>query len=453
MNRAFISLYLIIVSSVIVIGWATERVWRAYNDSHSSASLAIGEHADLPADRKDLISSIFFSFNNRPIDVIQKKIAELSEQLELDLGVHLLDDFTEGEFKDALRKQETIKINRNETELVYYTLAADKAWVLSLTEQKKQRDDVWVQRIFLISFYLLIAIAIYFWVLPLTRDLKRLQDRAERVGRDGLVEKLDLKPSSSVYSLAKSFNRMTARIRELLASQKEMTHAISHELRTPLARMKFTLASIETKSGDSSAWRDIDTNIKELEALISQFLNYASYEAKQAQIEYKEGELVPMLERIVRHGHYSVTVDVDNNLRSEIVRCDWDMIEHCIKNLLENASRYAKNAILVELTETDDSYFIKVHDDGQGVPEEDRERIFDAFYRSSNNSKQNVEKQYVREKRQAEVEGKVARPDKGFGLGLALVKRIIRWHHGSIEVQHSCMGGACFVLSWNKRAK
>jgi signal transduction histidine kinase len=105
-------------------------------------------------------------------------------------------------------------------------------------------------------------------------------------------------------------------------------------------------------------------------------------------------------------------------------------METVLRNLLYNATRYARRQIRVTFfIRPDGVYDLRVEDDGPGIPEADRERIFDSFVQLESPGGQK----------------------KGYGLGLAIVKRIVEWHGGKVSVTRSMLGGAGLVVTWGPK--
>jgi two-component system sensor histidine kinase RstB len=119
-----------------------------------------------------------------------------------------------------------------------------------------------------------------------------------------------------------------------------------------------------------------------------------------------------------------VVCDVQSDAHQ--VNCDVHLIEAVLKNLLYNASRYARRSIRVTFSAREGLNQLLVDDDGPGIPEQDRKRAFESF----------VQLDRSRNKK------------TGFGLGLAIVKRAIEWHGGSVSISESPQGGARFSATW-----
>ena len=113
------------------------------------------------------------------------------------------------------------------------------------------------------------------------------------------------------------------------------------------------------------------------------------------------------------------------------VVCDVHLIETVLRNLLYNAIRYANRQIRVSFAVVEQQrYLLSVEDDGPGIPEADRERVFGSFVQL----------------------GRSAGEKTGFGLGLAIVQRIVEWHGGTARAEQSPLGGARFVIEWRARS-
>jgi signal transduction histidine kinase len=193
--------------------------------------------------------------------------------------------------------------------------------------------------------------------------------------------------------------------------------------------MKFNVAALEDALGENDKRLiQFRENISEMEKLISDFLNYASFEEGRRNIQFEPGELAPMIERIAKNLGIDAMMEIIDDDSDQEVWCEWYLMEHCVRMILENAKRYAETKIRVELCRFDRAYELSVEDDGPGVPQEERESIFNAFVKSS----------------------ETAPHDVGFGLGLALVYRMMSWHSGTVRCSASALGGAKFTIRWEK---
>jgi two-component system OmpR family sensor kinase len=441
MNRAFISLYFFIVASVILMGWGLNQFWESVApEQEPSAEI----HALFELIAQDLLQQ-------QPLDENQivSTARQLSNQLQIDLEILALDDLAQSAAMQELHAGKILAANSNQYIIWYKRLAqTDQVMILKIAQADDQESPLY--NVLLIGFYLAIALVIYLWVWPLSRDSKKLEVQTRMLGKDGVPETLKISPTSTLYPLAQAFNHMAQRLRELIASHREMTNAVSHELRTPLARMKFAMAMVEENSLDEKSrrqLRSLEQDIAEMEALISALLNYAGFEQKSQQLKQTSGYMRDLLDELKirfsrRHlpdqAHVQLEIyDLTGN--TEFI-CEWKLMETVLQNFINNAGRYAKSRIRIELMQTPMEYIIAIEDDGPGIPAEKRERVFDSFVRL-----------YHEDNNDSNPGGSAT---GGFGLGLAIVKRIMQWHNGRAEfVEPEILPGARAQVRWPKATK
>jgi signal transduction histidine kinase len=280
-----------------------------------------------------------------------------------------------------------------------------------------------------------VALATYPIIRKLTRRLELLQNGVEKWGEGDLSIRVPEAGQDEVAFLAGRFNHAAERIEtlvksheSLLASQKSLLANASHELRSPLTRIRMGLELMGAPS--SPAFKnEISRNIAELDQLIEEILLASRLDAREADLGTVESvDLIGLAaEECARVG-----AELDVQLAPEAqadssalpVQGVTKLLRRAVRNLLENARRYAAGDITVTLGKTQDQAVIRVCDRGPGVPPELRERIFEPFYR---------------------LPGATER-DGGVGLGLALVKSIAIRHGGSVSCENRPDGGACFVV-------
>ncbi|MCF9009801.1 ATP-binding protein, partial [Pseudomonas carnis] len=239
---------------------------------------------------------------------------------------------------------------------------------------------------------------------------------------------------STVRSLAGHFNQMAERIEGLIANQRELTNAVSHELRTPIARLSFELDQLRQQSDPRQSRaliNDMYADLGELEEMVSELLTYASLEPGATQVTREQIEAHSWLDSVI--GSVALEAEAEG-VQLSLRTCEVDVIQieprfmaRAVINLLRNAIRYADRRVEVSLVKFGSGYEVRVNDDGPGVPLEGRTKIFEPFLR---------------------LDASRDRRTGGFGLGLALVKRVSQWHGGQVEVQDSEWGGASFRMTW-----
>lgn len=281
---------------------------------------------------------------------------------------------------------------------------------------------------------LCLAIVLYFWVRPHWRDLEHIRLAAQRFGDNDLGSRILLPRRSSVRELAGHFNQMAERIEHLIANQRELTNAVSHELRTPIARLSFELDQLKQEADPRQSRAligDMYADLGELEDMVSELLTYASLERGATQVTRENIEAHSWLDSVI--GSVALEAEAEG-VQLSLGTCEVDFIQieprfmaRAVINLLRNAIRYAEHRVEVSLVKFGSGYEVRVCDDGPGVPEDGREKIFQPFMR---------------------LDASRDRRTGGFGLGLALVQRVSPWHGGQVQVLDSQWGGASFRMTW-----
>lgn len=423
MNRAFISLYLFIVVSVVLVGWGLDKFWERLAPAQETS-----------VEMQDLMQLLEDQWQQRQPGDENAWLAHQQALMQQRISLLSLDEIAGSQAGEQLLAGELISTGNSEGGISWYHRLGDSQQILVINTPAPDAAASAIYSGLLVVFYLAIALVIFFWVWPLSRDLARLENHTRNIGRDGAPDPVAISPGSTVFSLASAFNKMALRIRELISSHKEMTYAVSHELRTPLARMKFALAMCEDQPSvqhQQKTLASLRQDIAEMEGLITSLLLYAGFEQSSGTLDARPGHMREMLDqlltRIRREKPDGLEIDIVDKTAGAAFVCEWKLMETALQNLLQNARRYAKARVQIQLWLTETHYCVAVEDDGPGIAVEDRERIFESFVRL-----------YSEGSAQA----------SGFGLGLAIVKRILRWHGGEARAEQAELGGARMVLSW-----
>lgn len=425
MARHFLQLYLLIVLTLAAVSWGQDKLWEIYSrqrdtpDSQSATLAVVGEQlrAVAPEERRQFVSTL---------------AAKSGVDLEL------------FEMQDIAGADTLGRLSRGE---IAYMRAASQEWLLKrlpedgrvlafryagTTESRGPLD--WTLAFI---FYATIALVIMAWLWPLTRDLRQLERSTTTFGNRRWSFDARIGTRSPIYPLAEAFRRMAARIDSLVGAQKDLSNAMSHEIKTPLARMRFELEMARTAADAGTRARhlsNIDVDIAELDGFVKATLDYAILERAEVVLNIGEYDFVLMLPAVVdsirRDARPNLEIRCETAEHATRVRCDVHLMETVLRNLLYNAIRYARSTIRVSFRiRPGGSYELSVDDDGPGIPEADRIRVFDSFVQLDDPERRR----------------------SGYGLGLAIVKRILEWHGGEVVVGRSDLGGASFVLTWDAR--
>lgn len=285
----------------------------------------------------------------------------------------------------------------------------------------------------LISMFL-ISLGVYALIFPLERKLQLIQVGVNEVSDGNLDIQVQVIGQDEIARLSATFNAMTSHIKRLIESQRELTRAVSHELRTPVARIRFAVDMLADTEDEDSRFmqRDyIDEDIEALNGLIDEILTYAKLEEGSPKLDLESVNLKELIEQIVRETNAlgkDIKV-VGNPPNSKVTAvADRRYLHRVIQNLAGNALRYAEGTIIISAWVKKGNAFVSVEDDGQGIPEADREKVFIPF---------------------ARLDDSRTRASGGYGLGLSIVSRIAFWFNGNMSVDESPeLGGARFIMTW-----
>ena len=261
--------------------------------------------------------------------------------------------------------------------------------------------------------------------------------RTARAIADGdLMQQVRPTGPEEIRQLAEAFNQMTARLRDLLARQRDFVAHAAHELRTPLTALCLRLEMIQTHIQDNPELvthylSQMGGEIEHLRRLVDHLLALAALDAHELPPRTPL-DLAPLLYQLaddlgplVQAAEHTLHVEVPPHL--PLVQANADQMQAVIRNLLDNAIKYtpAGGVITLSAVALPEEIKIVVSDTGIGIPPEALSRIFDRFYR---------------------VDKARSRKSGGAGLGLALVKEVVEAHGERIEVQSQVGQGSSFTL-------
>jgi signal transduction histidine kinase len=245
------------------------------------------------------------------------------------------------------------------------------------------------------------------------RPLSELTSAASVVAHGGNAPLVEEKGPDDVRNAAIAFNRMTEKVTKTLDSQRHLLSAVGHDLRTPLTAMRINLEFVE----EEELKERLLSNLEELQELTEQVLSAARGAGGESK---RHVDLSALVESLVADlDDLGEPVSWHNTNTPAPVSCRPNEIRRAVRNLVENAVAYGNKAD-VQIADNGAGYEIVVEDEGPGIPEDDRQRVFEPFVRleTSRNS-----------------------ATGGTGLGLTLVKAIAEGHGGGVILENRETGG------------
>lgn len=248
--------------------------------------------------------------------------------------------------------------------------------------------------------------------------LGKVQSTAEAIMAGEMQRRIPLDNSGSEFDkLSQVLNRMLDRISSLLSNLKQVSENIAHDMRTPLHRLRHQLETAEREEADPVQRQRLQASLAEADELLDLFsslLAISEIEGEALRSRFTRVDLSAAVREIV--DAYAPTfkeanLEIVQSLTRAEVFGDRRLLQQCVANLFDNVLSHAKSAthLSVSLSAADGGVVLRVGDDGQGISESDRERIFERFVRLDR-----------------------ARSGAGHGLGLSLVAAIVAAHHGSV---------------------
>ena len=243
-----------------------------------------------------------------------------------------------------------------------------------------------------------------------TRPITALAKAAERFGKGEEIEEFKPSGAAEIRQAGFEFDKMRKRILRHLNQRSEMLSGISHDLRTPLTRMKLQTAFIKDKDIANKLTEDIN----EMEKMLNEYLQFTSSSYLEKDELFNLSELIE--EVITKYNNKNISKIVPNRIYFNGRK---NLIRRCINNLIDNALKYGEK-VNIELSKKTTNIFVKIEDDGPGIPENEYDNVFKPFYKI--------------DKGRAETKSSV-------GLGLSIASDIIRSHGGNVKLEKSSLNG------------
>ncbi|WP_041232935.1 ATP-binding protein [Cylindrospermum stagnale] len=267
----------------------------------------------------------------------------------------------------------------------------------------------------------------------LSKPIETMRNFAIRLGSGHFGDKLEIHENNELDQLATELNRMSERLASLDQERRVFLANVSHELRTPISNVQVTVDALRSGAYEEPELRDrffqtIENEIKRLSRLIHDLLDLGRLEAGVYQLEQQPISLLGLINRAVgamEPRMQTIGISARVNVVDLLIQGDPERLLQAVLNVLDNAIKHSlpNSQIFISGYNEGNLAVVRIKDQGTGISEHDLPRIFEQFY-TTNPSRQG----------------------NGNGLGLAIAKRIIEAHHGSITASSTANQGAIFTI-------
>ncbi len=274
--------------------------------------------------------------------------------------------------------------------------------------------------------------------IAITSPLKEFEQTASEISKGNFQKRIKKKGLKEFVQLGNTMNYMCDELNLIEERRRKFVSDVSHELKTPMATIKLVCESI-IRSEDSNPemvrefLTDMSDEVDRLTRIVQRLLELSRLDGNTATLKRQEVDIKAMLNGIVRKlsdiaQGQNITIYrdfIDNDY--SVVNADYDKIYEAIYNIIDNAIKYSKEDgyVKIDAKENDGFIILTVEDTGDGIPDDEKERVFDRFYRLDNSR---------------------SRDTGGTGLGLAISKEAIMLHGGSIQITDANDGGSIFTV-------
>ena len=319
----------------------------------------------------------------------------------------------------------------------------DGEWIRGIVPVNKLSDEVnrMLLTIIILSPILFIVIVYggYKIIKKALSPVAKISNTATEIQKNGdFSKRIEIdNGQDEIHKMANAFNEMLNSLENFYLHEKQFSSDVSHELRTPvsviLTESQYSLEYVDNMEEARDSFSVIQRQAKRMSELINQIMELSKIE-KQTDIPSDRINFSETVEKIL--GDYKnlfaeKNIEMAKKIEENIyIIGDKIMIERLFDNLLNNAMKFTKDKINVKLYSEEERCVLEVEDNGIGISEQDKELIWKRFYQVNDSRNKKI--------------------NKGFGLGLFLVSKIIEQHGAVIDVEGSLNEGTRFIAKFKK---
>ena len=278
---------------------------------------------------------------------------------------------------------------------------------------------------YLVLTAILILVLCWLFATQLASPVRALARTMQHFGRGDITARSPIRRRDEIGGLARSFNEMADRIESLVTAERGLLQDLSHELQSPLARLTIAAKLTRTAENREAAAARLQKEITRLSEMVAGLLDITRAEGDPSALRRDPVDFQETVADIVAGCEWEAgekSVSIEPRIEPAMIDGNEELLRRAVENILRNAIRHSPEGARVEisLTVENGEAALVVRDHGPGVPADALERIFAPFYR-------------VEQAREREGAG-------GTGLGLALAKRAVLLHQGTIRAENANPG-------------
>jgi signal transduction histidine kinase len=428
MKRLYISIVFAVLGSLFLISWGLDKLVAGHVDIEENSELVL---------YKSLIEGFSQQLNHSVFSELEADIQQISEQYQISLTLEKIESIAlPSSLHSELAQHGGLLLASESESYILKQLEQHPSILIQLHVPNEPKQNRRFDVILTAILYFGVCCIIILWLLPLTRRLYLLTTAAAKIGEGNLEVRVPSSKYSYIRKLENSFNRMATQIEKLVADNKILARSLSHDIRTPMSCLRFGVeAALDTNDIDkkNTYINRMEAELTRMEDMTTAFLEYAGMERKGFNLNLEAVNLNEFIQTLT-HDFQSLANQYNLQLSCQLLETNTDYIldahwsYQAIQNLLGNALQYAKKEVILSLSITTQSLIITIEDDGEGIPADKLDVIFNPFVKLDANR---------------------SREQGHFGLGLAISAKVMDWHNGKITAynseQHS---GACFTLTF-----
>ena len=312
--------------------------------------------------------------------------------------------------------------------------------IYPLGKVQKEIETLWNIAIALSVLFLIFVVIVGYRIIKNAfKPVKQISNTALEIKRSkDFSNRIELEDSNDdeIHKMASTFNEMLDTVEEVFIHEKQFSSDVSHELRTPitviLAQSDYALQYSDTFEEAKESLEVINRHAKRMTNLINQIMELSKLE-RQKEIEKERINLSNIVlqllddyKPLLESKNLNLVYNVEKDIR---IQGNKIMLERVFLNILMNAVKFTKTNIEVSLTREDKTAVLKIRDNGIGISEENKKFIWERFFQV--NDSRNKEE------------------NKGSGLGLSMVKKIVDLHSATIDLESELEQGTCFTIKFN----